>query len=136
MSWRYFPALAVVTLSALLSVPIQTPASETTVVAEAQYLMADGDTLAQAEETVLQRSKRKAVEEAGMYLESTFLDVEKTTEASASNPVRWRSARSRQPSRKRTSSNRAAPSRMTALAFTHGQQDLKIDDRDFFKRTR
>ena len=40
--------------------------------------MADGDTLAQAEETVLQRAKRKAVEEAGMYLESTFLDVEKT----------------------------------------------------------
>ena len=40
--------------------------------------MADGDTLARAEETVLQRAKRKAVEEAGMYLESRFLDVEKT----------------------------------------------------------
>jgi hypothetical protein len=40
--------------------------------------MADGDTLAQAEDIVLQRAKRKAVEEAGMYLESTFLDVEKT----------------------------------------------------------
>lgn len=53
-------------------------ASETTVVAEAHYLMADGDTLALAEEKVLQRAKRKAVEEAGMYLESTFLDVEKT----------------------------------------------------------
>lgn len=52
-------------------------ASDTMVVAEAHYLMADGDTLAQAEEKVLQRAKRKAVEEAGMYLESTFLDVEK-----------------------------------------------------------
>jgi tetratricopeptide (TPR) repeat protein len=39
--------------------------------------MADGDTLAVAEEKVLQRAQRRAVEEAGMYLESTFLDVEK-----------------------------------------------------------
>lgn len=63
---------------ALCGLPKQAAASETTVVAEAQYLMADGDTLTQAEDTVLQRAKRKAVEEAGMYLESTFLDVEKT----------------------------------------------------------
>ena len=41
--------------------------------------MADGDTLAHAEEKVLQRAQRRAVEEAGMYLESTFLDFEKTT---------------------------------------------------------
>jgi tetratricopeptide (TPR) repeat protein len=39
--------------------------------------MADGDTLASAEEKVLQRAQRKAVEEAGVYLESTFHDVEK-----------------------------------------------------------
>lgn len=58
---------------------MQAAASETTVVAEAQYFMADGDTLAQAENTVLQRAKRTAVEEAGMYLESTFLDMEKAT---------------------------------------------------------
>jgi tetratricopeptide (TPR) repeat protein len=41
--------------------------------------MADGDTLALAEEKVLQRAQRRAVEEAGMYLESTFLDFERTT---------------------------------------------------------
>ena len=39
--------------------------------------MADDDTLAGAEEKVLQRAQRKAVEEAGVYLESTFHDVEK-----------------------------------------------------------
>lgn len=46
------------------------------VVAEAQYLMADGDTLAAAEQKVLDRAKRRAVEEAGVYLESTFRDSE------------------------------------------------------------
>lgn len=39
--------------------------------------MADGDTLASAEEKVLQRAQRRAVEEAGIYLESTFHDFEK-----------------------------------------------------------
>ena len=48
-----------------------------TVIADAQYVMADGDTLASAEEKVLQRAQRNAVEEAGVYLESTFHDVEK-----------------------------------------------------------
>lgn len=38
--------------------------------------MADGDTLAMAEDKVLQRAQRKAVEEAGIYLESTFHDYE------------------------------------------------------------
>ncbi|MGH7182859.1 MAG: tetratricopeptide repeat protein [Nitrospiraceae bacterium] len=52
-------------------------ASTKTVIADAEYVMADGDTLAGAEEKVLQRAQRKAVEEAGMYLESTFHDVEK-----------------------------------------------------------
>ena len=47
------------------------------VVAEAQYLMADGDTLADAEQKVLQRAQRRAVEEAGIYLEATFHDLEK-----------------------------------------------------------
>ena len=37
-----------------------------TVIAEAQYVMADGDTLASAEEKVMQRAQRKAVEEAGV----------------------------------------------------------------------
>jgi len=52
-------------------------ASAKTVIADGQYVMADGDTLAIAEEKVLQRAQRNAVEEAGIYLESTFRDVEK-----------------------------------------------------------
>jgi tetratricopeptide (TPR) repeat protein len=52
-------------------------AATKTVIADSQYVMADGDTLAGAEEKVLQRAQRKAVEEAGVYLESTFLDVER-----------------------------------------------------------
>ena len=49
------------------------------VIADSQYVMADGDTLAAAEEKVLQRAQRKAVEEAGVYLESTFHDIERET---------------------------------------------------------
>jgi tetratricopeptide (TPR) repeat protein len=52
-------------------------ASTKTFIADGQYVMADGDTLAGAEEKVLQRAQRKAVEEAGIYLETTFHDVEK-----------------------------------------------------------
>jgi tetratricopeptide (TPR) repeat protein len=42
--------------------------------------MADGDTLAVAEEKVLQRAQRNAVEEAGVYLETTFHDMEKESD--------------------------------------------------------
>ncbi len=49
----------------------------TTVIADGRYVMADGDTLAGAEEKVLQRAQRNAVEEAGVYLEATFHDMEK-----------------------------------------------------------
>ena len=52
-------------------------ASKKTVIADGHYVMADGDTLAIAEEKVLQRAQRNAVEEAGLYLESTFHDIEK-----------------------------------------------------------
>ena len=52
-------------------------ASTKTVIADGRYVMADGDTLAVAEEKDLQRAQRNAVEEAGVYLESTFHDVEK-----------------------------------------------------------
>ena len=52
-------------------------ASTKTVIADGHYVMADGDTLASAEEKVLQRAQRNAVEGAGIYLESTFRDVEK-----------------------------------------------------------
>ena len=72
--WRLaYPALFALFLSG-------TPAfsaSTKTVIADGQYVMADGDTLAGAEEKVLQRAQRKAVEEAGVYLETTFHDVEK-----------------------------------------------------------
>lgn len=61
-----------------LSIPLaeDAHASETTILAESRYVMADGDTLAVAEERVLQRAQRKAVEEAGVYLESSFHDYE------------------------------------------------------------
>jgi hypothetical protein len=52
-------------------------ASTKTVIADGQYVMADGDILAGAEGKALQRAQRKAVEEVGVYLESTFHDVEK-----------------------------------------------------------
>jgi len=64
-------------LAFLLWEPSAFSASTKTVIADSQYVMADGDTLAGAEEKVLQRAQRKAVEEAGIYLESTFHDVEK-----------------------------------------------------------
>jgi tetratricopeptide (TPR) repeat protein len=73
-------ALSAATLAALLLLSSQAAASETTVISEATYLMADGDTLAHAEETVLQRAKQRAIEEAGVYLESSFLDIEKTAD--------------------------------------------------------
>jgi tetratricopeptide (TPR) repeat protein len=77
MSLRHIVALLATTATVSV-LPPSASALDTTVVAEAQYLMADGDTLAQAEEKVLQRAKRKAIEEAGIYIESTLLDIEKT----------------------------------------------------------
>lgn len=77
MSLRHTVALLAATATVSF-LPPSASALDTTVVAEAHYLMADGDTLAQAEEKVLQRAKRKAIEEAGMYIESTLLDIEKT----------------------------------------------------------
>lgn len=51
-------------------------AADRTIIAEEHYLMADSDTLASAERAVLQRAQRKAIEEAGIYLEATFHDYE------------------------------------------------------------
>ena len=59
------------------------------VIAEAQYVMADGDTLATAEEKVLQRAQRRAVEEAGIYLESTFQDLEKESQGRTTRKTSW-----------------------------------------------
>jgi tetratricopeptide (TPR) repeat protein len=50
------------------------------VIAEASYTMTDGDTLNGAEEKVLQRAQRRAVEEAGVYLEATFRDFEQESQ--------------------------------------------------------
>lgn len=58
-------------------------------IAEAQYVMADGDTLALAEEKVLQRAQRKAVEEAGVYLESTSYDLEKESQGRTIRNTSW-----------------------------------------------
>lgn len=50
-------------------------ASTKTVIADSRYVMTNGDTWAGAEEKVLQRAQRTSMEEAGIYLESTFHDV-------------------------------------------------------------
>lgn len=72
--WRlFYPALFALSLWE----PAAFSASTKTVIADSQYVMADGDTLAGAEAKVLQRAQRNAVEEAGVYLETTFHDVEK-----------------------------------------------------------
>src|SRR5262245_64993983 len=70
-----YPSLFVLLLGGTPSYGVSTK----TVIADAEYVMTDGDTLAGAEEKVLQRAQRRAVEEAGIYLESTFLDLEKET---------------------------------------------------------
>src|SRR4029078_8294294 len=74
---------------ALVVVPCAFASSTKGVIAEAQYVMADGDTLATAEERVLQRAQRKAVEEAGGYLESTFYDLEKESQGRTFRHTSW-----------------------------------------------
>lgn len=69
--------------------PAAFAATTKTVIAEAQYVMADGDTLANAEEKVLQRAQRRAVEEAGVYLESTFYDLEREWQGRTVRNTSW-----------------------------------------------
>ena len=87
MSVLYRLALAVT--AAVAFVPVTFATTTKTVIAEAQYMMADGDTLATAEEKVLQRAQRKAVEEAGLYLESTFYDLEKESQGRTIRNTSW-----------------------------------------------
>ncbi len=54
------------------------------VVADATYLMADTDTLSGAEENVLTRAKRKAVEEVGVYIEASSQDIEQEADGNTS----------------------------------------------------
>lgn len=70
-------------------VPATFAGTTKSVIAEAQYVMADGDTLAIAEEKVLQRAQRKAVEEAGIYLESTSYDLEKASQGRTIRNTSW-----------------------------------------------
>ena len=78
MSFLSIRSLYLLTTISFLTWSHPAAASETVVVAEAYYVMGDGDTLTVAEERVLQRAQRKAIEEAGLYIESTFQDREKT----------------------------------------------------------
>lgn len=81
-----FPALPLVWGSPILFFLLLLPGVPATAVsgkvvtAEAYYTMMDGDTLSSAEEKVLQRAQRRAVEEAGLYLEATFRDFEKESQ--------------------------------------------------------
>jgi len=79
------------TVAALLIVFVHPAFALTTktVIAEAQYVMADGDTLASAEEKVMQRALRRAVEEAGVYLESTFHDLETESQGRTIRNTSW-----------------------------------------------
>ena len=77
------PALILAALS--LNLPAQAAGPHVTVAtADASYVMGDGDTLAGAEDNALSRAKRKAVEEAGVYIEATSQDVEKHADGQTS----------------------------------------------------
>ncbi|WP_455388636.1 tetratricopeptide repeat protein [Petrachloros mirabilis] len=75
--WSFLATFAIIVLAGSFAA---FAGSDKIVVAEAQYVMADGDTLASAEEKVLQRAQRRAVEEAGIYLEAAFHDFEKESQ--------------------------------------------------------
>ena len=86
MSRHYRPWFAA---AAILVLVHPTFAATKTVIAEAEYVMADSDTLATAEEKVLQRAQRRALEEAGMYVESTFYDMEKEWQGRTIRNTSW-----------------------------------------------
>jgi len=73
MGWRVSSAWLMMT--ALLCTPAFAE-NVKVVVADASYVMGDADTLAGAEENALLRAKRKAVEEAGVYIEALSQDIE------------------------------------------------------------
>jgi tetratricopeptide (TPR) repeat protein len=88
---RPFPTLLLVTLSltTLPSVAFAETGSVGTPVkvieAEASYVMGDSDTLAGAEQAALLRAKRKAVEEAGVYIEASSQDIETVSGGNSSH---------------------------------------------------
>ncbi|MFM8551347.1 MAG: tetratricopeptide repeat protein [Nitrospiraceae bacterium] len=69
--------LAALVLPAASALAQSSPPEPTKIIiVEATYVMGDADTLAGAEEAVLMRAKRTAVEEAGVYVEAASTDVE------------------------------------------------------------
>ena len=63
----------------VFAIPLLASASDDTVKlveAEASYTMGDSDTLAAAEEQAILRAKRKAIEAAGVYIETTSQELE------------------------------------------------------------
>lgn len=72
--------LSVFTLTVILAnCPVILAGDLRTVVSEAVYVMADRDTLASAKEAALLRAKQKAIEQAGVYVESWFTDASRET---------------------------------------------------------
>src|SRR5688572_31453841 len=106
MTLRTHLSMAVAAALAVLSSSPTIAGTTTVVIAEAQYVMADGDTLASAEEKVMQRAQRRAVEEAGLYLESTFYDWRRNRKDEPLGTPLWKSVRSPPPSPKQRFSNR------------------------------
>lgn len=87
---KRLPPLAVFAAALFAFFPgsLPSPASGQTLkvmVSEATYVMGDADTLAGAEDAALLRAKRKAVEQAGVYVESTSQDVETQVDGTASH---------------------------------------------------
>jgi hypothetical protein len=72
-----FSALILTTI--LATAPFVLAGDLRTVISEAVYVMADRDTLGSAREAALLRAKQKAIEQAGVYLESWFTDVSRET---------------------------------------------------------
>jgi tetratricopeptide (TPR) repeat protein len=89
MGHRYERAILQAAALFLAFTPYVSAAATKTVIADARYVMADGDTLASAEEKVLQRAQRIAVEEAGVYLESTFYDFETEWKGRTTRQTSW-----------------------------------------------
>ncbi len=74
------PVLTSALIPAAFAISLSVQAAEPhvkVVIADASYVMGDGDTLAGAEDNALTRAKRKAVEETGVYIEAASQDIEK-----------------------------------------------------------
>ncbi|HSE57524.1 MAG TPA: hypothetical protein VLA99_02375 [Nitrospiraceae bacterium] len=71
--------LTVILATILTASPFALAGDLRTVVSEAVYVMADRDTLASAWQAALLRAKQKAIEQAGMYVESWFTDASRET---------------------------------------------------------